>query len=115
MNIVKIVLVPSTVNSITTLDERGTLTNIPIKSEKEFNSVITSLIQTYSGSRNYILVTSDTNIINIEINVIEASLGFISASTVVILGSEMHTSIKPSDSVLSYLINLTKSYNNEFV
>jgi hypothetical protein len=116
VELIKVNLVPSTVNSIVTIDKKGIVTGVRID-EKEFTSVVTSLIETFSGTRNYTLalVTSKTNIKSITLNVIDSLLGSINSSIFVVLSDNMHPSLKLDSSVVTYLTNLTKSYDNEFV
>lgn len=116
VELVKINLVPSTVNSIVTTNKKGIVTDVRID-EKEFTSIVTSLIETFSGTRNYTLalVTSKTNIKSITLNVIDSLLGSINSSIFVVLSDNMHPSLKLDSFVVTYLTNLTKSYDNEFV
>lgn len=109
MELVKINLVPSTVNSIVTIDKKDIVTDVRID-EKEFTSVVTSLIETFSGTRNYTLalVTSKTDIKSITLNAIDSLLGSINSSIFVVLSDNMHSDIKLDPFVITYLINLTK-------
>jgi hypothetical protein len=109
MELVKINLVPSTENYITAIDKRGTVTNIPIGSDEEFNFIITSLIETFSGTRNYTLalITSKTNLKSITFNVIDSLLGSVSSSAFVVLSDNMYQDFQLDSSVVTYLNSLT--------